>query len=304
MTFTAVVIGESLTDIVVSGEGQREHPGGSPMNVAIGLARLGADVQLHTVFGEDARGAAIAQHLSSNGVAVTPSSVSTDPTWTATATIDASGAATYEFDLTAALAPLPVIPSADVIHSGSIGAVVQPGGDAVLSAFERARATSTVSYDPNVRASVMGSAETAAQWISRLVAASDVVKASDEDLEWLSGGDDVLATAHAWSQTGPAVVVVTRGGLGADAFAGDLHVHVDAPTVSVVDTIGAGDSFMAGLITALGDRGLLGAANRPALAAIDAANLTEVISFAATCAAITVTRPGADPPRRADLVTA
>jgi fructokinase len=301
MTFTALVIGESLTDIVVSADGHNEHPGGSPMNVAIGLARLGADVTLHTVFGEDARGAAVAQHLSSNGVAVTPSSVSTDPTWTATATIDASGAATYAFELAAPIAALVTIPSVDVIHSGSIGAVEQPGAEAVRSAFVAARGRSTISYDPNVRPSVMGSAAETAAWVGSLVALSDVVKASDEELAWLAPGAGVLETAAAWASTGPAVVVVTRGGDGADAFAGGIHVHVDSPSVTVADTIGAGDSFMAGLLTALGDRTLLGAANRSALAAIDAQTLTEVIAFAATCAAVTVTRPGADPPTRADL---
>jgi fructokinase len=302
MTVSALVIGESLTDIVIARDGQHEHPGGSPMNVAVGLARLGAAVTLHTVFGLDARGAAIAHHLASNGVAVTPSSPTPEPTWTAIATIDASGAARYDFDLTAPIGPLGELSRFDVVHSGSIGALQHPGADVVRAVFARERERSTISYDPNVRASVMGSVEDAAPQIDALVALSDVVKASDEDLAWLAPGVEPLETAALWATEGPAVVVVTRGSDGADAFARDLHVHVDAPAVTVVDTIGAGDSFMAGLLAALGDHELLGGAHRGALATIDAETLTRVIAFAAECAAVTVTRPGANPPTRRELV--
>jgi fructokinase len=301
MTVSALVIGESLTDIVISPDGRHEHPGGSPMNVAVGLARLGAAVTLHTVFGQDARGAAIAQHLAANGVAVTPASTSPDPTWTATATIDARGAAHYEFDLTAEIGELGMVPPVDVVHSGSIGAVQQPGAAVVRAVFERERERSTISYDPNVRASVMGTAAAAEPLIGSLVAQADVVKASDEDLRWIAPHVDPLETAATWATRGPAIVVVTRGAEGSDAFAGAVHVHVDAPSVAVVDTIGAGDSFMAGLLAALGDHGLLGAANRGVLRAIDAGTLTRVIAFAASCAAVTVSRPGADPPTREEL---
>ena len=299
MTTTALVVGESLTDVVVSAHGRQEHPGGSPMNVAIGLARLGGQVHLHTSFGRDARGRAIEIHLAESGVIATAESTTDAATSSATATIGSTGAATYEFGLTSQLEPLRDLPVVDVVHTGSIGAVLEPGGQVVAALLAAARLSSTISYDPNVRPALMDPA--ARGRVAALVALSDVVKASDEDLEWLNPGVDPAHTAALWARSGPAIVVLTRGAAGAEAYSGSTVVRVAAPVIHVVDTIGAGDSFMAGLLTALGDEGLLGAGLRPALAAIDEETLRSVVAFAANCAAVTVTRAGADPPTRSEL---
>jgi fructokinase len=302
MSFSALVVGESLTDIVVRAQGTREFPGGSPMNVAIGLARLGADVQLHTSFGHDERGVAIKSHLAQSNVRLTPESITDAVTSVAKATIDEVGAASYAFDLSSELHALPTPPSVDIVHTGSIGAALEPGAAHVRGIVNAARHRSTITFDPNVRPSMMGRRDEVAVRVAELVSQSDVVKASDEDLRWLSPDVDPRETAGIWAHMGPAIVVVTHGEGGADGFAGSSLVHVAASNVNVVDTIGAGDSFMAGLIIALGDRNLLGAAKRAALAEIDTATLGAVVSFAATCAAFTVSRQGANPPMRADLL--
>jgi fructokinase len=127
------------------------------------------------------------------------------------------------------------------------------------------------------------------------------VKASDEDLAWLYPGADLAEVQRRWLALGPALVVVTRGGDGADALSAAGRTWVPAPRTEVADTIGAGDSFMAGLLAALSDRGLLGAGRRDALRELAASDVREVVGFAAACAAITVSRPGADPPTRERL---
>jgi fructokinase len=297
-----LVVGEALVDVVRHGGEDAVHPGGSPLNVAVGLQRLDVPATLHSSFGVDAHGVAIAQHLEASGVTVTPATVYDGATSVALATIAPDGAASYTFSIEWDPAPLDVAPPDVVlVHVGSIGAALEPGATLVERLVTSSRPSATISFDPNVRPQLMGSAETARPRIERLVALADIVKASDEDLAWLYPGADVTEVVDRWLALGPALMVVTRGGEGADAGSAGGRVRVPAPPTSVADTIGAGDSFMAGLLAALSDRGLLGAARRSALRELSASDLTEVVGFAARCAAITVSRPGADPPTRADL---
>lgn len=303
MNPSVFVVGEALSDIVVQSSGQpTEHPGGSPMNVAVGLARLGIVTELHTSIGNDDRGAAIASHLADSGVVLSPKATNTATTSTATARIGATGAAEYDFDVR--WHPATGVRAGDgvvAVHTGSIAAVTEPGASEVRAIVEDARASCTISYDPNVRPQLMGSPEAARTAIEATMRLADVVKSSDEDLEWLYEGRDPLDSATAWASAGPALVVVTKGGAGAWASAGGTVVEVPAPAVTVADTIGAGDSFMAGLLAALADRALLGADARDALRGLDAATLRAVVEFAVACAAITVARPGANPPTRQEL---
>jgi len=299
----ALVIGEALVDVVVRTDGSVEtHPGGSPANVAIALGRLGRDVELLAFLAGDDNGALVLEHLAASQVALAFGSLDAPTTSVATAHLDETGAATYEFDLTWAVSegasprPNPV-----VVHTGSIAAVLSPGADDVARLVKRLRPTATVTYDPNARPSLMGDPATARTTIENMVALSDVVKVSDEDLEWLSGGE-VDSVARGWLTLGPAFVVVTRGGSGATAFLADgREVQIEAPRVEVADTVGAGDSFMGGLIDGLWNAGLLGADRRDALRAIDDATLTGVLVRCARIAAITVSRPGANPPGSAEL---
>lgn len=297
-----LVVGEALVDVVRRGDDDAVHPGGSPLNVAVGLQRLDVPATLHSSFGADAHGVVIAQHLEASGVTVTPTTVHDRPTSVALATIASDGAASYTFSIDWDPASLDVAPvDVELIHVGSIGAALEPGATLVERLVGESRATATISFDPNVRPQLMGSANLARPRIERLVALADVVKASDEDLAWLYPDADASEIMDRWLALGPALVVVTRGSDGADAVAAAGRVRVPAPPTEVADTIGAGDSFMAGLLAALSDRDLLGAGRRAELHELPASDLGEIVGFAARCAAITVSRPGADPPTRDDL---
>lgn len=297
-----LVIGECVADIVrLPGEDDRVHPGGSPANVAYGLARLGRSSTLLTQLGPDAEGRLIADHLASVGVVVRTDG-STGPTPSASVALDAVGRAAYTFDITWTLSPVEPERPPHHVHTGSIAAVMEPGAATVLAAVESLRTLATVSYDPNVRAALMGDHDEAVRRVERCVALSDVVKASDEDLEWLYPGESPGSVAARWLTTGgPALVLVTRGADGASAFTPGARIRVDAPRTEVVDTVGAGDAFMSGTLHALASHGLLGAAGRDRLRAIDPETVTDVLQHAAASAARTVARAGANPPDEAEL---
>lgn len=299
----ALVVGEALIDVVHRRDGSVEsHPGGSPLNVAIGLARLGREAHLLTWIGNDDAGAALTEHLGASGVHLAPGSDGAARSSTAVATLDESGAATYEFDINWQLPAGAVTPDPVVVHTGSIAAVLEPGADAVLELVRAHRASASITYDPNMRPALMGSAAAAAERVEPMLDAADVVKVSDEDLAWYAEGREIDEVAAAWAARGPALVVVTLGGSGALAVTSrGLRVEVAAPRVEVADTVGAGDSFMGGLIDGLWTAGLLGAERREALHAIDEATLTGVLERCVRIAAITVSRPGANPPTAEEL---
>ena len=301
----ALVIGEALVDVVVHADGRREeHPGGSPANVALGLARLGRPVDLLTWLAHDAYGAHVKSHLEASGVHLLAGNRSALSTPVAIARLDAHGQATYDFDLTW---DVPTAWDGDdeaplVVHTGSIATVLKPGGPTVLREVTARRPTSTITYDPNARPALMGTPLQARPVVDELVRVADVVKASDNDMAWLHPGQKPDEVAARWARSGPAVVVVTHGEGGAFATtASGAQLRVPAPAVGVVDTVGAGDSFMSGLIDGLWAEGLLGASRRAALKAIDADTLGRVLERCARIAAITVSRAGANPPRLAEL---
>jgi fructokinase len=301
----ALVIGEALIDVVHRADGtESEHPGGSPMNVAIGLARLGRGVDLLTWFGTDERGRVIAEHLSASGVDVVPGSDSAPRTSVATAVLDDTGAATYAFDLSWHVPDRWASPPAApiVVHTGSIGAILAPGGADVERILQAHRESATLTYDPNMRPSLMPPPAETRPMVEALVALCDVVKVSDEDLRWLEPTAEPVDVARRWATTGPAAVVVTFGGEGAVAVtATGATVEVAAPRVTVADTVGAGDSFMGGLVDGLWTAGLLGAEHRADLRAADEQTWRTVLDRCARIAAITVSRPGANPPTAAEL---
>jgi fructokinase len=300
-----LVIGESLIDVVQHPGGSiQEHVGGSPANVAVGLARLGHEVAFATVVGDDERGARITSHLAEEGISLTEGSLGAQPTSAATSTLDATGAATYSFDLTWDMPMLPPLEGLGHVHTGSIAATLEPGASAVLTAIQAARPGATISYDPNVRPSLMVDPHEVRAKIEALIGLSDVVKASDEDIAWLYDGSPVPDVLRLWGRLGPALTVVTRGSDGAVvalSISGELS-SVDARSVEVVDTVGAGDSFMAGLLSGLLENGFLGGTEaRERLRSASLADVLPAVDRALACAAITVSRPGADPPRRAEL---
>ncbi|MTB70483.1 carbohydrate kinase [Arsenicicoccus cauae] len=306
MTDRLLVVGESLVDIVHrQGGAVDEHPGGSPANVAIGLARLGHPVDFATQFGRDAHGEMVRAHLVQERLlTLTSGSDQAESTSTAKATLDAAGGATYDFELLWDVAGALDEDAVGHLHTGSIAATLEPGGSAVVDAALRARATGTVSYDPNARPTIMGTPEEVRQRIEQLVGLSDVVKASDEDVDWLYPGATPEQIMELWGRLGPELVVVTRGGAGALVLiprTGERLV-AEATRTTVVDTVGAGDSFMSGLISGLLDAGLLGSVEaRERLRTASLPDVRPAIERAVACGAITVSRAGANPPTRAEL---
>ncbi len=297
------VLGEALIDIVVTPTGERtEHVGGSPANVAVGLARLGHGTALVTHIGTDERGQRIADQLMGEGVRLDSASMAAQHTSIATAQLDSAGVASYEFSVEWQVDPATALTPGSHVHTGSIAATLSPGAEVVRRIVQAARASSTVSYDPNVRPSLMGDHRAALRIVEEMVGLADVVKASDEDLGWLYPGVAVAEVLARWSRGGPRLCVATRGGGPVSVlFGGELH-EVPARQVTVVDTVGAGDSFMAGLISGLLDAGMLGgAAARARLERAEWADIVSAVDRAIACAAITVGRVGANPPQRQQL---
>ncbi|MEV8455995.1 carbohydrate kinase [Streptomyces sp. NPDC052095] len=299
--FDLLVIGECVADIVRRpGLADRVHPGGSPANVALGLARLGHPTTLLTQLGPDAHGRLVRDHLAGAGVEVRTDGA-TAATPSAAVTLDGTGRATYTFDIGWTLGPVAPDRPPHHVHTGSVAAVLEPGGGTVVGAVESLRATATVSYDPNVRPALMGDRDAALRRVERCVALSDVVKASDEDLDWLYPGEEPERVAERWRASGPALVLVTRGGDGALAVWSGGREAIAALPAEVVDTVGAGDAFMSGTLHALAAHGLLGAAARERLRRADPALVADVLRYAAASAAVTVARAGANPPDAAEL---
>lgn len=291
MNSRTLVIGEALIDIVESIDDAQELVGGSPANVAVGLARQGHGVQLLTRIGRDERGARIAEHVAASGAALSASSWVQSRTSTARARLQPDGSAEYDFDIEWEVAP-PDLEGVSLVHSGSIALFLEPGGDTVLDALERASVAAIVTVDPNIRPALVGSHEAAFARFARAAASADLVKLSDEDAAWLYPGlvpEQVLAEIAVF---GPRVVVITRGGEGAVALGPGGIVEVDALAVHVVDTIGAGDAYMASLISsALDDPRMLESSEA----------LRAALHRAAVMAGITVSRAGANPPTRREV---
>ncbi|MEY8014745.1 carbohydrate kinase family protein [Mycobacterium servetii] len=295
-----LVIGEALID-VVKHRGTTDHVGGSPLNVAVGLARLGHDVDFLTHIGDDDSGQRIAAHLKSSGVQLVPGSFSAARTPSSVATIGADGSATYTFDLDWRLSGTPEVAPPLLVHTGSIAAVREPGCLAVAALLDAYRVSATVSFDPNVRPSLIEDRALARERIERAVERSDVVKVSNEDLRWIEPDREPEQTARSWLAVGPAIVAVTMGERGALALCAAGEARVAARPVEVVDTVGAGDAFTVGLLDALWGLGLLGAGRRADLRSIGLDALTTALHAAALSSALTIGRPGADLPDRAAL---
>ncbi len=302
-----LVVGEALIDAVSAGEGETvEHVGGSPANVAVGLGSLGHRVELATWFGPDEHGQRIVAHCAQAGVRITPGSDGAARTSVAQATLDRFGQASYRFDLTWSVPPIADLTAFGHVHTGSIAATIEPGATEVLATLRALAPMATVSYDPNVRPTLMPSADEVRPRIEALVALADVVKASDEDLQWLYPGAFIPDVIRAWEALGPALVVITRGAEGAMyavRSGGASKVTTVPPRrVDVTDTVGAGDSFMAGLLSGLADLGYLGGpAARARLATAGIDELRPAVDRAVASAAATVARAGAFAPTRTEL---
>ncbi|HVL85703.1 MAG TPA: carbohydrate kinase [Pseudonocardia sp.] len=310
------VAGEALVDIVPApvGDYLEIAPGGSPANVAVGLARLGVPVRLLARIADDVLGRRVRAHLEGNGVDLTHAVRAAEQTSLAMVAVSPDGVPSYDFrvdgtadwqwtadELAGALDPGPAGPVV-AVHSGSLALTTPPGAAVLRALLERATATATVSYDPNCRPLLMGEPAAVLAGVYAVLAVADVVKVSSEDLGWLLPGADPVDVVDDWLGRGPALVAVTLGpdGVVAGTRAG-LRLRRPGAAVAVVDTVGAGDTFSAALLAGLHGRGLLGAAARDGLAALDEPAAAALLDRAALAAALTCARRGADPPTVGEL---
>lgn len=285
-----LVVGETLIDIVSTADApDRYAPGGAPANVALGLGRLGAEVELLTDIGDDFHGGFLLAHLRESRVAV--HARPTGSTSTARAVLSADGSAEYEFALRwAPDSSLVDNGSWEAIHIGSIAAFLSPGAATVDSLLQRGRDSSALlSFDPNIRPSIIGDHDQALARFESLASRVDVVKLSDVDANWLYPGQSADAQMDQILRLGAQLVALTCGSEGSIVSTTSVRVRVPAGAVKVRDTIGAGDSFMASLVHDL-------QGTSPRLEDMNEDALTHLGENASRRATITVSRTGADLP--------
>jgi fructokinase len=299
-----VVAGEALVDVVLDRDGGLAgHPGGGPYNVARTVGRLGRPVAYLGRISTDAFGGRLRRELEADGVGLETVVPTDAPTTLALAEIGEGGSARYRFysaetsapglTLDAAAAVMPADAAAFCV--GTLGLVLEPMASTLEALVGRVGDDTLVALDPNCRPTVIRDPAAYRLRIRRLLARSDVIKASDDDLEWLDPGADPADAARAMVAQDGAVALVTRGPKGALVVTRDEIVEIEAPRVDVVDTIGAGDAFMGAFLARWSARGLGRA---------DLGRRDEVVGaarYAAAVAADTCTRAGADPPRAAEM---
>jgi fructokinase len=307
-----IVGGEALIDLVPrdSQSGTyRAHPGGGPTNIAVGLGRLGREVALLARVAADPFGMVLREHLRASRVSLDALIASAEPTTLAVLDVDASGVATYSFYIDGCADggwrrdEVPEqLPVGAALHvSGSFALAVDTMAETFESLLRREREHRVIAFDPNIRPSLIRDEPTVRARLDRWLALADIVKVSVEDLAWIAPGRPIADVVAGWHAAGPHVVVVTRGGQGAYGSGPGGTVDLPGEPVKVVDTIGAGDAFMSGLLAALDVAGRL---DRPAMSALSTDDLRSAMAYAQRVAAITCARAGADPPWLSDLSAA
>ena len=287
------VVGEALIDLIPDSVGNHvPKVGGGPANTAKAIARLGYPTSFIGGISSDSYGQMIEDELKACGVELELSMRSNQPTALAIATLDTQGAASYEFKLegTATFAfDKSWLPQGqpDVVHVGSVATILEPGASELLTWASSQSAP--IVFDPNVRPSIEGDKDKYRNSVERWIDLASIVKLSEEDLDWLYGNESVVKS---WFDRGVALVIITCGDKGLSALRSDFRVDVPAISVSVVDTVGAGDTIGAVIVEGLVEYGLAG---------LSGDNLFLVLERAAKAASITCSRAGANPPWKAEL---
>ena len=292
------VCGEVLIDILPTGP----VVGGGPANTAKALARLGHDVHFIDGISNDAYGQVARTELLRDGVNLDLALVSDKPTCTASVTLDAAGGASYEFlidgtatfDFAPSWLPDPYRFQPKVLHIGTLVTVIEPGASALYDWAMQVAEFAPIVFDPNIRPSVQPDRDLYEAAVEKWAALSAVIKVSDDDLAWLFPEVSIDDVAKRWINDGVFLVVVTRGANGIVGFTEDGRVEVPGVKVDVVDTVGAGDTVGAIVVEAMIEHGLI---------ELRGDRLQEVLSRAAHAAAITCSRPGAEPPYKHELPT-
>lgn len=309
-----VCLGEILFDFLPierGGEvaGFTMHPGGGPYNVAVGLARLGQPTTFVSKVGGDFFGRRLRQAVRAEGIDDRWLFDSPAPTTLAFVAVEGGepvfsfyGDGAADTRLTRDELPDELFAAASILHFGGISLLRGSTPDAALSAAERLQGRALISLDPNIRPLLVRDGLTYAALLGRAVSTTDLLKLSAADIAWLAPGVDPTEYAAAQLDSGPALVALTRGADGVSGLrrrGGQLE-RIDVPTIPVVvaDTVGAGDSFTAGLLAALAAGGVT---SRAALEAMPAEQLRAALRQGVATAAVACSRPGADPPRSAEL---
>ena len=305
-----VVAGDAFVDLTTAttaagGPAYEPHPGGSCLNVAVGLARQGVPTSLLARVSTDGFGTLLRRHLAASGVLDRHLITTTDLTGLAVADLT-DGQAGYTFhtagsadrglqadDLAEAIAP--GLPPTAALHLGSVALIQEPQASTLIDLMRRESGRRLISLDPNVRPSLIPDRDRYLDALAEWVTLCDVVKVSEEDLAWCYPGESIDAVAQRWIGLGAALVVVTAGADGAWGRTAGATAQVPTPRVAVVDTVGAGDAFTAGMLAELHRAGRL---SRAGVASLDPGTLPQVLSAAAAVAADTCTRAGAEPPFR------
>ncbi len=303
-----ICCGEALIDMLprttTAGEDAfSPYAGGAVFNTALALGRLGLETSFFTGLSSDMFGDILRDALTASGVDHSPCATLDLNTTLAFVRL-VNGQASYAFfdENTAGRmiteAHLPELGNnVEALHFGAISLIPEPCGSTYESLMRREHSSRVISLDPNIRPGFITDPEKHRARIDRMIAMSDIVKMSDEDLEWF-GQPDMETAARAWLAQGPSLVVFTRGPDGAIGFTVDHTVEVDGVSVTVADTVGAGDTFNAGILASLKRDNLL---TKQAIRSLSAEAVSNALGLGAKAAAVTVSRPGANPPWASEI---
>jgi fructokinase len=299
------VCGEALIDRIHNGDGtQRAVPGGGPFNTARALARLEVPTAFLGRLSDDVFGRQMAGLLASEGASLELASIGPEPTTIAIADVDSEGFAEYQFliegtsapNLTVDMLPEQLGPEVAALYVGTLGLVLEPMASTLAELMRREHGRRLVMLDPNIRPGLIPDADYRER-LQTAISLSTIVKASEADLAWIYPGFGYEQAAAQILNDGVSLVVVTLGARGAFGAHKDARIHVDAPHVEVVDTIGAGDAFGAAFLAWLHDHGAI----RPDLSLADE-ELKAALAYACRAGALTCTRAGADPPWKREML--
>ncbi len=304
-----ICCGEALIDMLPRRSTQDEpafapYSGGAVFNTAIALGRLGVPVEFFSGLSSDLFGEQLRASLAESGVGTRYAHISPRPTTLAFVHL-VDGHASYVFydEGTAgrmlSARDLPAIGSdASAMLFGAISLIPEPCGSAYEELMRREAPGRVMMLDPNIRPAFIPDRERHLARIQRMIALSDILKLSDEDLAWLAGSSPVEDLVSRWLDAGPKLIVLTRGGKAAVGYMKSGSVEVTPERVTVVDTVGAGDTFNAGILASLHDQGAL---TKSAIASLSEQQLRAALKLGADAAAVTVSRAGANPPWRHEL---
>ncbi|MDE0804323.1 MAG: PfkB family carbohydrate kinase [Acidimicrobiales bacterium] len=306
-----VSMGEALVDLLEVDGGERlwrAVPGGAPMNAAIAAARLGAPTTFLGVLSDDQFGDVLRSHLAASLVDHAHCPTTTEPTTLALVSAGEDGDFTFHAAGTTATSKLAndlhLPADVGIVHvSGSVAMVIELVASRLEGLLAASQHRALIHVDANPRPQIIGR-DRYLRRFNHWLGLADVLKLSVDDIEWMSPGADPVQTAKHWVTPGedgdhvPGVIVLTRGGSGATVIRDDLVIDVDAPSVDVVDTVGAGDTFAGAVLAALSAHHI---ASRDALDRLDGQWWRTAATYATKAATISCTRAGADPPRRVEL---